>query len=102
MKSSHCLPFLLCALAAFGCSPDDAAESVAGAPSFSAAGAGKDGTLNSPAQTVLWAGTVLRDAAAGGGVPECAAVPCDRFDLTLSLPGGVWNNKPGGMQVALR
>jgi hypothetical protein len=34
-------------------------------------------------------------------VPECAP-GCDRFDLTVSLPGGVWNNKPGGVQIAIR
>jgi hypothetical protein len=36
-----------------------------------------------------------------GEIPECAP-GCQRFDLTLSLPPGVWNNKPGGVQVAIR
>jgi hypothetical protein len=37
-----------------------------------------------------------------GEVPECAATPCDRFNLTVHLPPGIWNHKPGGLQVAIR
>ncbi|MGQ0641488.1 MAG: lysyl oxidase family protein [Gemmatimonadaceae bacterium] len=51
---------------------------------------------------LLWSGTVQHTASPGGQVPECAAVPCHELNLTIALPGGVWHNKPGGVQVALR
>jgi hypothetical protein len=70
-----------------------------GAPSLARAASG---TLANTSRTVEWAGTALRDGPPGGQVPECAAVWCDRFDLTVDLPTGVWTNKPGGVQVALR
>ena len=34
-------------------------------------------------------------------MPECAP-GCDRFDLDVNLPGAVWNQKPGGVQIAIR
>lgn len=58
--------------------------------------------LKNRALPVLWTGTVQRDDAPSGEVPECAAVACQRFDLDLRLPPGTWNQKPGGLQVALR
>jgi hypothetical protein len=61
---------------------------------------GANGTLSSPSQPLMWSGAVTK-AVGGGEVPECAA-GCDRFDSSLDLPGGVWNNKPGGVQVAIR
>lgn len=60
-----------------------------------------DGKLNNPSKPVLWSGTVSRNVGHIGEVPECAS-GCDRFDLNVDLPGGVWNNKPGGVQVAIR
>ena len=58
-------------------------------------------TLKTIARPVLWSGGVTRGAGHVGEVPECAS-GCDRFDLRLSLPNGVWNHKPGGVQVAIR
>lgn len=57
--------------------------------------------LRNPARPVLWSGSVAAGAGHVGEVPECAD-GCDRFDLRLSLPGGVWERKPGGVQVAIR
>lgn len=62
---------------------------------------GNGGSLKNPAQPVLWSGSVARNAGHIGEVPECAS-GCDRFDLNVQLPGGVWTNKPGGVQVAVR
>lgn len=62
----------------------------------------QEGTLKNPAQAITWSGTLSRDGAPSGEVPECADTACARFDLDLSLPPGVWNQKPGGVQVALR
>jgi hypothetical protein len=62
---------------------------------------GAGGTLKNTAQPVLWSGAVSDGVGHVGEVPECAP-GCDRFDLNISLPGGVWNNKPGGVQIAIR
>ena len=59
-------------------------------------------TLHNTSKPLLWSGVVTRAVAGTGEVPECAATGCDRFDLTLNLPGGVWENKPGGVQIAIR
>jgi hypothetical protein len=58
-------------------------------------------TLKHRARAVEWAGTLARAAAPTGEAPECAATPCDRFDLSVDLPAGIWN-KPGGLEVAVR
>ncbi|MEX2303407.1 MAG: lysyl oxidase family protein [Bryobacterales bacterium] len=63
--------------------------------------AGAQGKLKNPAKAVFWNGTAGAGAGPVGEVPQCAA-GCDRFDLKVDLPGGVWNNKPGGVQVAIR
>ena len=57
--------------------------------------------LKNPAKAELWNGSVTRNAGPVGEVPECAN-GCQRVDLDIDLPGGVWNNKPGGVQVAIR
>lgn len=93
---------LLFALATTGCFQDQATEPTRASPSLSRSGTADGGTLGNPARAVLWSGTAQRDAAPLGEIPECASVPCDRFDLTLDLPAGVWSQKPGGVQVALR
>jgi hypothetical protein len=62
---------------------------------------GGSGVLKNTSQALRWSGSVARGAGATGEVPECAT-GCDRFDVELSLPGGVWNNKPGGVQIAIR
>lgn len=59
------------------------------------------GTLKNTSKAVLWSGSVGPEDAGAGEIPECAATPCERFDLTVDLPGGVWNQKPGGVQVAI-
>jgi hypothetical protein len=60
------------------------------------------GTLKDTAHAVSWTGSIGPEDAGAGDIPECASVPCDRFDLTIDLPGGVWNQKPGGVEVAIR
>ena len=57
------------------------------------------GPLMSPAQTLLWSGTVD----AGDATPaECAGNPCDAIPLTVDLPPGVWTGHSGAVQVAVR
>ena len=92
---------LICAVGAAGCVSDAATTPRDGAPSLAAASAAA-GTLRDPALAVRWAGTALRDATPSGEVPECVQNACDRFDLTVDLPAGTWQNRPGGVQVALR
>ena len=58
-------------------------------------------TLKDRSQAVQWSGTLARAAIPSGEVPECAATPCDRLDLDVDLPAGIWE-KPGGVEVALR
>jgi len=64
------------------------------------AGVAGTGTLKNTAQAVIWSGTVGPEDASSE-IPECVNTRCERFDLTVNLPGGVWNNKPGGVQVAI-
>jgi len=68
---------------------------------FASAALAASGTLDNTPRAVLWSGTVEGGSGPLSEVPECAP-GCQRFDLTLSLPAGVWNNKPGGVQVAIR
>jgi len=63
--------------------------------------ASSSGTLKNKSQAVKWSGTIARSGAPTGEVPECAVTPCDRFNLDIDLPGGVWN-EPGGVEVAVR
>ena len=67
------------------------------------AGAGVTGagTLKNTAHAVMWSGSVGPEDVGAPEIQECAGTRCERFDLTLDLPGGVWNNKPGGVQVAI-
>jgi len=65
-------------------------------------GASASGTLENKSDAVQWSGTIARNATPTSEVPECAATPCHRFNLQIDLPGGVWNNKPGGVEVAVR
>src|SRR5689334_1400579 len=60
------------------------------------------GTLKNTSHPVSWSGSIGPEDAGGGDIPECSGIPCDRFDLTIDLPGGVWNQKPGGVEVAIR
>lgn len=59
-------------------------------------------TLRNKSDAVRWSGSLARSDAPAGEIPECASTGCDRFDLEVSLPGGVWNNKPGGLEVSVR
>jgi hypothetical protein len=78
------------------------AAMIGGATGAQAATPGAD-TLKSRTDLVLWEGQVARDQAPSNDVPECASTPCDRFDLQLRLPNGVWNKKrDGGVEVSLR
>src|SRR5688500_9640192 len=49
----------------------------------------------------FWTGTVRADGPATPAVPECQAVHCDKLNLVVSLPYGIWH-RPGGVQVAIR
>ncbi|GGN65497.1 hypothetical protein GCM10010112_26880 [Actinoplanes lobatus] len=49
----------------------------------------------------FWTGSVRVDGPVNPAVPECQAVHCDRLDLAVSLPPGIWRH-PGGVQVAIR
>jgi len=63
------------------------------------------GVLDQPRLPLFWEGRVgPEDAPTGGEPPECADVPCDRFQLRIDLPHGTFQNpnRPGGVQVALR
>jgi hypothetical protein len=107
MRKARIDRMLLCAagaaLGAISCVPDRTVDPSGASPSLAAARKDDDdGRLKNANKAVTWSGTALRDAAPSGGIPECAAVSCDRFDLTVDLPNGVWQNKPGGVQVALR
>ncbi len=55
-----------------------------------------------PAQAVLLSGSVGPEDAGMTEVPECVSTPCERFDLTVNLPPGVWLNRPGGVEIAIR
>lgn len=61
----------------------------------------ESGTLKTVSKPVLWGSSVARGIGHVGEVPECAN-GCDRFDLHMSLPNGAWNQKAGGVQVAIR
>jgi hypothetical protein len=54
---------------------------------------GAQGVLKNAGQPLLWTGMVTAGSGPTGEVPECAP-GCQRFDLTVDLPGGV--------QVAIR
>ena len=58
-------------------------------------------SLKNTAKPVFWNGSVSRNAGPTTEVPECSP-GCRRFDLDVDLPPGVWNNKPGGVQIAIR
>jgi hypothetical protein len=76
----------------------------AGRSTVSSHGA-QSGVLGQSQSPLLWSGRVgPEDAPSGGEPPECAAVPCDRFQLKVDLPHGTFRNpnRPGGVQVALR
>lgn len=98
-KATSCAALCVALIAA--CQPDKPTHPpVATTPLLSASG-NTSGTVKNKSKPVFWAGTVQYTAPPGGQVPECASVPCHELDLTIDLPGGVWN-KPGGVQVALR
>jgi hypothetical protein len=105
MSSTRYALVLFCAVGAASCAPDAVTTAPTGSPSLSqtAAGAAAVGAaLTSSAQVVRWSGTARLVSEPANEVPECAGIPCDRFDLKVDLPAGVWQNRPGGVQVALR
>jgi hypothetical protein len=97
MRRTSLIPLI----AVLGCAPDPRSPTPL-SPSLDKAPATRAAALRNTSQPVLWSGVALRDGPPGGGVPECAAVFCDRFDLTVDLPNGAFNDKPGGVQVAVR
>src|SRR5688500_16261768 len=63
------------------------------------------GVLSQRHMPLFWEGRVGPEDAPTGGEPvECATVPCDHFRLKIDLPFGTFQNqnRPGGVQVALR
>jgi hypothetical protein len=50
----------------------------------------------------FWGGSVRSDGRGTPGVPECRAVHCDKVELKVMLPSGIWRQRPGGVQVAIR
>jgi hypothetical protein len=60
------------------------------------------GTLKTTAHAVLCSGSLDGAAPPSGGMPECHLTACDRFDLTVALPEGTWEDKPGGVEIAVR
>jgi hypothetical protein len=84
----------LLAMAASGCVGDDIGE--AGLEELESV---STGPLMSPAQTLLWSGTV---EAGDATPPECGGNPCDSFPLTVDLPVDIWDGHDGAVQVAVR
>ena len=62
---------------------------------------GGEGKLNNPKRLVQWTGVVAKARGPIGEVPECAH-GCQRFDLAVKLPVGIWKDRPGGVQIAIR
>jgi hypothetical protein len=62
--------------------------------------AAESATLQSAGRPSLWAGTVVAGEA-GAAVAECTP-GCDSLDLNIDLPPGIWNQKPGGVLIAIR
>lgn len=51
----------------------------------------------------MWSSTIEPSDSVSGGPAICDVRPCERFDVTVDLPGGVWAREtPGGLQFALR
>lgn len=68
--------------------------------SATAANAG-DSSLKNAKKAFLWSGAVVAGEGPVAEIPECAP-GCQRFDVDIDLPPGVWVNKPGGVQFAIR
>ena len=62
---------------------------------------GAESKLNNPKRLLKWSGSVAKASGPIGEVPECTP-GCQRFDLTVNLPVGIWKNHPGGVQIAIR
>jgi Lysyl oxidase len=60
------------------------------------------GELRTQSKAVLWDGAVARANVPPGEIPECATTTCDRFDLVVDLPAGIWSGKTGGVEVSIR
>ena len=57
--------------------------------------------VKSDGPAAFWTGTVRSDGRPITSVPDCQTVHCDRLELNVSLPPGIWS-RPGGVQVAIR
>lgn len=80
-----------------------AAAALLGATGSAQAASPAGGALDKRSDLVLWSGQVDRTAAPSNEVPECASTACDRFNLNVDLPEGVWSDKrSGGVEVSMR
>src|SRR6266498_1979188 len=50
----------------------------------------------------LWTGTILRDGPRAREVRECRSVSCERIQVNVKLPDRLWQQHPGGLQIAIR
>lgn len=50
----------------------------------------------------LWSGTIHRDGPRIHSVPECREFSCEHVKVKVKLPSGLWDTRPGGLQVAIR
>ena len=62
---------------------------------------GAERKLNHPKRFVAWTGLVTKARVPIREVPECEP-GCQRFDVTVDLPAGIWKNRTGGVQIAIR
>lgn len=60
------------------------------------------GTLRDTRQVVPFSGTLERSEATESDVAECAATPCDQFDVVVDLPPGTWRQRTGFVEVSIR
>lgn len=65
------------------------------------AGVAAGATLRDPHRAVTWASTLEAIDAVTGGPAICAAQACERFDVEIDLPAGIWNRPtPGAVQFS--
>jgi hypothetical protein len=57
--------------------------------------------VDSDGPAKYWTGKVRSDGRPTPSIPGCQTVHCDKLELKVKLPAGMWN-RPGGVQVAIR
>lgn len=70
-------------------------------PGPQAVGAPRSAVLATTRHPVLFSGRIAHDSPSTAPA-ACGGAPCDRFDVTVDLPGGAWNHKPGGLEISVR